>query len=166
MGAALAGDRAAYHRLLSCLRPWLAAYFVKRVHRDVVDDLVQEALMSVHAKRQTYDPARPFGPWVAAVARHRWIDYMRKNLKIATTELDESYMAPEETSHPAARYDLERLFVFIPDAQADVIRLVKLEEKTIAEAAAQTGHSESSVKVMIHRGLKKMQKAVKEAANE
>ena len=44
----------------------------------------------------------------------------------------------------------------IPAKQAEVISLVKIEGLSIIEAAAQTGQSESLVKVNIHRGLKKM----------
>ena len=41
-----------------------------------VEDVVQEVLLSIHAVRATYDPARPFVPWVvrdrSASSRRRW----------------------------------------------------------------------------------------------
>ena len=56
----------------------------------------------------------------------------------------------------AARISLERLFGHLPVAQALVIRLVKIEGLSIAEAADRTGQSEPLVKVNIHRGLKRL----------
>ena len=39
-------------------------------HRDLSDaeDAVQDILLTVHAVRYTYDPTRPFGPWLVAIA--------------------------------------------------------------------------------------------------
>jgi len=81
MRAALKGDQEVYRLLLTGLRLWLAAYFAKRVHFNAVEDLVQDTLLTLHAKRQTFDPHYSFGPWIAAIARHRWIDHMRATLK-------------------------------------------------------------------------------------
>ncbi len=58
---------------------------------------------------------------------------------------------------------LERLFVQIPDKQAEVIEMVKIEGLSIREAANRSGQSESAVKVNIHRGLKKLSALVEKA---
>jgi len=91
MHAALKGDQNAYRLLLTSLRLWLAAYFTKRVHYNAVEDLVQDTLLTLHAKRQTFDPHYSFGPWIAAVARHRWIDHLRATLKYVETQLDDNF---------------------------------------------------------------------------
>jgi len=31
----------------------------------MTEDAVQDVLLAIHEKRHTYDPARPFGPWLA-----------------------------------------------------------------------------------------------------
>ncbi|MGI4878977.1 MAG: sigma factor [Janthinobacterium lividum] len=77
MIAGQAGDRSAYRLLLDELRVWLIRYYRHRLPADLVDDAVQEALVAIHTKRQTWDPARPFGPWLAAIARYKWIDRLR-----------------------------------------------------------------------------------------
>ena len=69
MVPAPAGDRSAYRLLLDDLRGRLAHYYRRRLPAEMLDDAVQDALMAVHAKRHTYDPARLFGPWLAAMAR-------------------------------------------------------------------------------------------------
>ncbi|WP_420797817.1 sigma factor, partial [Enterococcus hirae] len=42
------------------------------------EDLVQEAILAIHIKRHTYDPAEPLTPWVHAIARYKLIDFLRR----------------------------------------------------------------------------------------
>ena len=135
MAAALRGDQAAYRLLLTDLRAWLTAYYIKRVHRNNVEDLVQDTLMTLHNKRQTYDPARPFGPWIAAIARHRWIDHMRATLKYVETPIDDDFPAQEQARDESAKHDIATLLKLIPPAQAQVIEMVKLKEMSIEDTA-------------------------------
>ncbi|MBT7933335.1 MAG: sigma-70 family RNA polymerase sigma factor [Thiotrichales bacterium] len=154
--AALMGDENAYRLLLTDLRPWLMAYFMKRVHKNTVEDLVQDTLMSLHSKRQTYNPDYPFGPWISAVARHRWIDHMRKNLKYIEMELDPEFPSQEYERDEYAKHDIKTLLELIPSIQAKIIRMVKLQEMSINEVSKKTGYSPSNVKIMVHRGMKNM----------
>ncbi len=166
MRAALKGDQKAYLLLLTNLRLWLAAYFTKRVHYNAVEDLVQDTLLTLHAKRQTFDPHYSFGPWIAAVARHRWIDHLRATLKYVETQLDDNFLYQETERDACAKHDVKALLKLIPPPQAKVIELVKLRELSIEEVSKQTGHSPSSVKVMVHRGMKKMMAAVEEVQDD
>ena len=164
MAASQKGDREMYRALLSEIQLWLERYFRKRVAPAQLDDLVQEVMMAVHTKRATWDPTRAFYPWLAAIARYRWIDHLRKVYRSAEDELGD-HDAAEDSEEEAvmARMSLERLFVQLPDKQAEVIELVKIEGLTISEASAKTGQSESLVKVNIHRGLKKLSALVEKA---
>ena len=164
MAAAQRGDREMYRVLLGEVQLWLARYFRKRVPPAQLDDLVQEVMMAVHAKRATWDTTRAFYPWLAAIARYRWVDHLRKVYRSAEDELGD-HDAAEDSEEEAvmARMSLERLFVHLPDRQVEVIELVKIEGLSIAEAAERTGQSESLVKVNIHRGLKKLSALVEKA---
>lgn len=166
MRAALKGDQNAYRLLLTDLRPWLTAYFGKRIHRNAIEDLVQDTLMTLHAKRQTFDPNYPFGPWIAAVARHRWIDHMRKTLKYVETELDQEFPSQEHNRDECAKHDVKTLLKLIPPAQAEMIEMIKLQEMSVEEVSQKTGHSPSNVKIMVHRGMKRMMAAVEEAQDD
>ena len=59
MARAQNGDAAAYRRLLGEIAPYLRSLAAKR-HRDPLDieDSVQDILLTIHAVRATYDPAR------------------------------------------------------------------------------------------------------------
>ena len=153
MEAAQAGNGAVYHRLLAEIGTWLKRYFARRLPPAVVDDAVQDTLMAIHSKRHTYDPARPFGPWLAAVARHKWIDRLRSMKSAATETLTEEVPVGDHGDAVTSAWSLDRLLQTLSPAQSDVIRLVKLQGHSIEEAAARTGQSASLVKVNIHRGL-------------
>lgn len=148
------GDRAAYRVLLNLCQRWLKRYYSRRVMPSVLDDLVQETMISLHRKRSSYDPTRPFLPWLAAIARYRWIDQLRRTTRAAETELDFDIAADSSDSDIVARLSLDRLLERLPERQSRVIRLVKIDGFSVADAAVMSGQSEPLVKVNIHRGLK------------
>jgi RNA polymerase sigma-70 factor (ECF subfamily) len=156
MAAAQGGDASAYHRLLSEVANWLRRYYARRLPPAMIDDAIQEALIGVHKKRHTYDPSRPFGAWLAAIARYKWIDALR-SLKAKPTEVlsDDIPVADHEEAITSA-WSLEQLLTTLKPAQSQVIRLVKLQGLSIEEASKATGQSAPLVKVNIHRGLKRL----------
>ena len=164
MAASQGGDKQAYTVLLSEVQLWLERYFRRRSAPAMLDDLVQDVMLAVHNKRATWDSSRPFLPWLAAIARYRWIDHLRKVYRSEEDAL-EDHDAPEDSEEEAvlALLSLERMFGNIPDKQSEAIELVKIEGLSIREAAERTGQSESAVKVNIHRGLKKLAALVEKA---
>ena len=128
------------------------------------EEKATQVMMAVHKKRATFDPTRPFLPWLAAIARYRWVDHLRKVYRNAEDAL-EDFDAPEDSDEEAvlAHMSLERLFVQIPEKQSEVIAMVKIEGLSIKEAADKSGQTESAVKVNIHRGLKKMSALIEKA---
>lgn len=157
--AALAqrGDRPAYAALLAAARHWLLRYYRRRVMPCDLEDLVQDTLLSLHRKLASYQPERQFMPWLAAIARYRFVDHLRLYYRRAEDELADIDL-PADDDEPAitARISLERLFEALPQAQCRAIELVKIEGQSISEASITTGQSESLVKVNIHRGLKRL----------
>lgn len=151
-----AGDKQAYAVLLEQVGRWLRRYFAQKIAPDAVDDLVQEVLISLHRKRASYDPSRAFLPWLAAIARYRWVDRLRQTYRHATSELHDVYGTESHEDVIGAQISIERLLIQLPPAQAEAIRLVKIDGLSIAEACTKSGQSEPLVKVNIHRGIKKL----------
>lgn len=163
-GLAQAGDRVAYAALLQAARHWLLRYYRRRVMPCDIDDLVQDTLLSVHRKLASYQPDRQFIPWLAAIARYRFVDHLRLVYRRAEDELSDPDLPVEsEESAITARVSLERLFEALPAAQCRAIELVRIEGQSISEASAVTGQSESLVKVNIHRGLKRLAALIERA---
>jgi RNA polymerase sigma factor (sigma-70 family) len=155
MALALEGDKAAYHLVLVESGRWLGAYFRRRVAPQMIDDLIQETLVSVHSKRQTFDPTRPYLPWLAAIARYRWVDALRRTRD--ADELDpEAVGSDGDDGEIVARLSIGRLLGHLPAAQANAIVLTRIEGRSIGEAAQICGQSESLIKVNVHRGLRRL----------
>ena len=154
-----AGDAAAWRELLTLLGDRLRAYFTRRMDRSAasdVEDLVQETLLAVHRRRMTYDPAQPFTAWAHAVARYKLIDHWRRNRLRQHVPIDDvaEWLAEPETESVSARGDLDRVLAVLPDKQQRLVRDVKIEGLSLAEAGARIGLSEGAAKVSLHRALK------------
>lgn len=156
MAAGQRGDGGAYRRLLGEIDPWLRRFYARRLPPAMVEDAAQEALIAIHAKRHTYEPGRPFRPWLAAVARYKWIDRLRSMSRHRTQELPEDLAVEDHGAAVGSALLLETLLNRLKPAQAAAIRLVKLRGFSVEETAAATGQSPSLVKVNVHRGLAKL----------
>src|SRR5262245_25125216 len=156
VSAAQRGDEVAYETFLVELQAWLLRYYRHRFPSSAIDDAVQEALLAVHAKKQTYDRARPFGPWLTAIVRYKWIDWIRRLKREGAVPLANDVQGPDQGSRWTSAILLAELIACLNPAQAEVIRLVKLDGASIQEASDATGQSTSLVKVNIHRGIKRV----------
>jgi len=162
MLASLEGDSASHRALLDGLSRRLRAYYkgkLARFGRGAVEaeDLVQEAVLAIHLKRHTYDPAEPLTAWVHAIARYKLIDFLRRTRKsISDVPIEEAdtIMAHDDNVDAESTYDVRRLMEQLPTNMRCSIEAVKLDGLSIAEAAKRCGISEPGVKMSIHRGLK------------
>jgi RNA polymerase sigma-70 factor (ECF subfamily) len=156
----LAGDASAYHIFLSELTAHLRSFVRRRLAHlpEEVEDLVQELLLAIHNQRHTYDSAQPLTAWVQAIARYKLVDLLRRRSRTNGLHdpLDDDYdlLAAADGDAAEARYDLAKLLQQLPDRQRLPILYVKIEGRSVADAAERTSMSESAVKVGIHRGLK------------
>ncbi|HET6159304.1 MAG TPA: sigma-70 family RNA polymerase sigma factor [Dongiaceae bacterium] len=162
MVAGLGGDAAAHKALLSRLSGHLRAYFKGRLlqmGRGAVEaeDLVQEALIAIHTRRHTYDPAQPFTPWAYAIARYKLLDHLRRtkaSVKDLPLEEADELTARDDFSEVESAFDMQKLLAGISPKMRQAIQYVKLDGLSVSEAAARSGMSESAVKVSVHRGMK------------
>src|SRR2546425_1131336 len=90
MRRAQSGDAAAYVQLLEDITPRVRQ-FVRRqrffLGVEGIEDLVQDILLSLHSVRATYDPTRPFMPWLFAIARNRLADGARRYSRTEAREI-------------------------------------------------------------------------------
>jgi RNA polymerase sigma-70 factor (ECF subfamily) len=156
MVAAQGGQSEAYKQLFRELDAWLRRYYARRLPPAAAEDARQDALLAIHAKRDAYLPSRPFGPWVAAIARHKWIDQVRDASRFTTLSLCDGVATENLDEIAINAIVVDDLLRQLKPAQACVIRLVKLQGASIEDASGATGQSAALVKVNIHRGLKKL----------
>jgi RNA polymerase sigma-70 factor (ECF subfamily) len=157
MALAQAGDHAAYHVVLDDVRAMLKGFLRRRLtDPEEAADVLQEILMTVHRGRHTYDPSRPFEPWLFSIVRHVIVDHVRRRKRVARVELlgddDLSAMAaPEAISSSDVLHDaLARL----PPTQREAFEMLQLEGLSVADAAARAGASPGALRVRAHRAYK------------
>jgi len=160
MAAAQRGNGGAYTRLLTEVDGWLRRYYGRRLPPSMVDDAAQDTLLTLHLRRHTYDPGRPFKAWLAGIARYKWIDRLRALGRDPATpraeEMSEDIAIDDHGPAIISALLLRELFNRLKPAESEAIRLVKLEGLSIEEASERTGQSTSLVKVNIHRGLARL----------
>jgi RNA polymerase sigma-70 factor, ECF subfamily len=175
MASAQDGDRAAYRLLLEDVVPYLRALAARRF-KDAsdIDDSVQDILLTIHAMRHTYDPRRPFGPWLVTIANRRIIDRLRRRLRTNSGETEftaehETFSA-DGTNLPSNRDEtaaddaaLHAAIERLPPDQREAVRLLKLKEMSLKEAAVVSGRSISALKVATHRAIQGLRKILQQS---
>ena len=172
MARVQAGDRAAYEDLLNDLVPRVRRLVRRQrsfLHAEEIDDLVQDILLSVHVARATYDPQRPFLPWLQAIVRNRLADAARRHARRSAHEvlvdevdvtfpsenpnvLGEAYRDPQALTHAIG---------VLPRGQRTAIELLKLQGLSLKEAARASGTSIGALKVATHRAMRALRKMLK-----
>jgi RNA polymerase sigma-70 factor (ECF subfamily) len=176
MAASQGGDRRAYQALLRACEPYAAAAIRRQgVPPDRVADVVQEVLLTIHRARATYDPMRPFLPWLRAIATRRAIDALRTHSRSAGREVadDDAYLN-HPGSDPAADAGLDRAdqarlladaIATLPPGQREAVELLALRERSLEEAAGMTGRSKGALKVNLHRAIQALRQRLAEGGD-
>lgn len=158
MLSGLDGDAGAWRVLLTDLGGHLRPFFTRRLYDAAADaeDLVQETLIAIHAKRATWDPKQSFTAWAYTIARHKLIDHLRRQGRRPTASLDDAsdLFADHTVEDGAARHDLTRVLSLLPLRQRRLIEDVRIQGLSVAEAAERHGYSVAAAKVSVHRSLK------------
>lgn len=160
LAAAEAGDSASYRRLLAELATFLRAVVRRRaaaygLASGDVEDVVQEALLAIHLKRGTWNPAQPVGPWAATIARNKLIDALRRRgrrVDVPIDDVSDVLPAPAEDEGLSPR-EAERLLSVLKGRQHEVVKAISLDGGDIRSTAEKYGMSEGAVRVALHRGL-------------
>jgi RNA polymerase sigma factor (sigma-70 family) len=172
MGRAQKGDTAAYLTLLRAITPRIRQMIRRRrafLSASDVEDVAQDVLLSVHAVRATYDPARPFMPWLAAIVRHKVADAGRRHGRhgaheIAVDDIDVTFASPAANNQADTFGDAEALAQAIqalPPGQRQAVELLKLRELSLKEASAMTGLSVGALKLATHRAMASLRRILR-----
>ena len=167
MAAAQAGDAQAYRALLTECVP-----LIRRLARqsgtdaNAIDDVVQDSLMTIHRARHTFDPARPFTPWLRASVQRRGSDVRRRTVRQASRELhaplaydnqpDPTASAEQHLTQQGRAARLAEAVALLPPGQREALEQLGLQERSLKEASARTGRSVGALKVNLHRALKSL----------
>ena len=160
MRLANSGDKAAYDRLLKSVAPVLRAAARRGLARagqpvDQSEDIVQEILLAVHLKRQTWDANAPFAPWLFAIARNKLIDALRRRGRRVFVNIDDfaETIPSEAVAETAPATEVAAQLQSLPARQREVLQSIAVDAISIKDTAAKLAMSEGAVRVALHRGL-------------
>ena len=164
MAAAQGGDRAAYEVVLrECVPVVRRIARAKGADANVLDDVVQDVLITLHGARATFDPSRSFVAWLTAITQRRTIDVLRKQGRRTTREVHaplaaETYAAEDNPESEAASSsqarELQAAVATLPEGQREAVQALALEENSLEDASKRTGRTKSALKVNLHRAIK------------
>ncbi len=160
MRAANAGDAGSYLQLLRGVTPVLRAAARRGLSRAGMaetdaEDVVQETLLAIHLKRQTWNEDAPFGPWLWAIARHKVVDALRRRGRRIDLPIDDfaEILRDDEPEPTLLVADVNRHLDDLPPGQRNVVRVIAVDGASIEEAAGRLSMTKGAVRVALHRGL-------------
>jgi RNA polymerase sigma-70 factor, ECF subfamily len=168
LAAAQRGDAAAYRAFLQAILPFARAIARRHLRsEEAVEDAVQDALLTLHRIRHTYEPGRPVEPWLAAIVNRRSIDIARRSGRTGSREVHdetafETFADPGANKQEAAEAadSIAHMLGELTPKQREAVELVKLKEMSLAEASAESGQSIGSLKVNVHRAIQRLRRGL------
>jgi len=167
MRAERRGEAIAYERMLkevaTALRRSLAPRLVRvSAGAHEAEDLVQEILIGLHRKRHTWDPARPFLPWLHTITRYKLIDFMRhrrgdtrRRVDLALEDWVEIVESPADAAD-CSTWEVDRHLAVLPMSQRKIVRAIAVEGASVRNVARGLATSEGAVRVTLHRAIKRL----------
>lgn len=155
------GDGAAFARFLHAVTPTLRAVIRRRgdgLPPDQHEDILQEVLLAIHLKRQTWRRDAPVRPWLYALARYKVVDAFRRRGASVTLPIEEfAEVLPEENAVlPLSGRDAEMMLGMIDARSAMLVRAVALDGKTAEEAGETVGLTAGAARVALHRAMRRL----------
>ena len=147
--------------LVGALSPALLRFFKSQVaSREHADDLLQEAWLRIHRVRHTYRPGEPVLPWIYAIARRVRVDGYRRTRRITLHEIGMELLpevpAQADARNPGPTFDT--LVAALPEAQREVVTMLKVGGLTLDEVARATSSTVGAVKQKAHRAYERLRK--------
>ncbi|WP_439610692.1 sigma-70 family RNA polymerase sigma factor [Reyranella sp.] len=161
MRAARKGDDEAYRRLLVLVAAWLRGVALRGLAaagrpRADCEDVVQETLLAMHLKRDTWDETQPLQPWLRAIARHKLVDHLRRRGFTDHVDIDDhsDTLAAPEAAEEGSALDARQMLGRLPERQRRIVEGISIEGQSAREVGVRLGLSEGAVRVTLHRALR------------
>ncbi len=163
-----AADPEAADALVRLVNPILARFYYALTHNSrQVEDLLQECWLRIHRARQSYRPPEPVLPWILAIARHTRVDQFRHWQRSSSKESTLDHLADPPSSDPRAQIEnrlqanaILQVMQSLPEAQREVLMMLKMGGMSVEEVARATGSSSAAVKQKAYRAYQAVRQAL------
>lgn len=161
---ALGSDEAAFNALFRSVQPIVLRYLSTMSSPDLVDDIASETWVAVVRGLDSFvgEDLGAFRAWVLSIARRRWVDEVRRRSRrpeLLSGDSPDLETAPDAAAVIELAMSTEQAIALVrslPPDQAEVILLRVVGDLDVAATAKIVGKSEGAVRVLAHRGLKKL----------
>lgn len=164
------GEQSALELLFARWEGLLFAYFYRLgSHPSWVEDLVEETLVTLHRRRDRYDPTRPFAPWLYGIARLVWKDHLRHRGRdlygAASLDEAEATPTPEPDALRVAERQEERELIRtgiqgLPAEQREAFILRHYHGLSYDEIARAIEAPLGTVKWRIHEAVRRLERSI------
>ncbi len=135
------------------------------------DDLTTTVFLKALEKFDQYSRTSPFASWIFRIAHNTFVDFVRKNRELPTEnedllfgqETDDTWQPEQQALSNEQVRLLGEMMDKLSTDQRDVLTLRYFADLKISQVAEVLGKTDSSVKMITHRGLQQLQKLYKEA---
>lgn len=163
IAAAKSGDESAFTVLFRELNPAVVRYLTVLAGRGLAEDLAAETWVAALRNFATFEgDERSMRSWLLTIARARWVDAVRVSTRRPelVTDTTPEVAAPDDV-HAAVEVTFTtdwalKLIATLPPDQAEVVTLRVVGQLDVAEVAELTGKTSNHVRVLTHRGLKRL----------
>jgi RNA polymerase sigma-70 factor (ECF subfamily) len=170
------GDNAAMASLLTAVAPLLRRYCAAQLARyrrsDWAEDMVQEVMLTLHLKLHTFNAERgnaergnaemAFTAWMQAIAKHKIIDTLRRERMVQVPIEEAEALGDGGDDNAMAQRDLAQLLARLKPPAGEIIHALKVDGVSVKDLAEKFATSESNIKVMVHRGLRRLARLLAE----
>jgi RNA polymerase sigma-70 factor (ECF subfamily) len=152
--------------LVAMLSPALLRFFrYNAASREQAEDLLQETWLRVHRMRHSYRSGERLLPWVYAIAHHVRIDSYRRKRRLAEREM--AFDPLPDAGAPDASVEaleFQSMLAVLPDAQREVVTMLKATGMTVDEVARATCSTVGAVKLKAHRAYERLRELLTEGS--
>ena len=162
MERAQGGDREAFHSLFKDVGPLITRFLRRRVSDNTeIEDISQEVMIAVYKSRHTYQPERPFEPWLFAIVRKvSWEHFRRERQRLGFQVLVDEMPEMCTEGRPSQDLEVREALEQLSPTQIEALGLTKLLGLSVEEAARRAGTSVGSMKVRVHRAYESLKRAL------
>jgi len=134
---------------------------------DIAEDLAQDTFMYLLVNKEKYDFSYNFKTYLFLIAKSRSLDYLKsshfkKEFSIEYYNNSDNSEIESIVFKNSRNYNLQIAISKLEGKQRQAVYLVKMEEMKIRDVSKVLNISESNVKILVHRGIKKLRKIIGE----
>lgn len=158
------GDHMAFDVLYMRHKDKVYSYLANRLHsKNEIDDLFQKVFVKFHKSRHLYKEKYDVLPWFYTITKSEFLDFIKKK-NISTQEYDEKLHSPiEQEQKMEINIESEKQ---LTDKEKTAIDARYMSDKDFSEISELLNTSESNVRKIISRGLKKLKDKYKGRKHE